>query len=129
MRGTCRSPRFAGDRGDFESDLAAAAAQRATFDHLRSHVPDYVDAGNYVEAPAARDRKLITASGLGDVESAREIFEEAGRAVPRTIAAPRAHIFCRPTLPAMRRRRRQWGVPTSYFLSQLTRREPIVETV
>ncbi|HXD19356.1 MAG TPA: type 1 glutamine amidotransferase family protein [Vicinamibacterales bacterium] len=45
-------------------------------DYLRSHVPDYSDADNYVNAPAVRDRKLITASGLGDVEFARELFEE-----------------------------------------------------
>ena len=30
----------------------------------------------YVDAPAVRDRGLITASGLGDVEFAREIFDE-----------------------------------------------------
>lgn len=45
-------------------------------DYLRSHVPGYAEAANYVEAPAVRDRKLITASGLGDVEFARELFEE-----------------------------------------------------
>ncbi|MDO8676938.1 MAG: DJ-1/PfpI family protein [Acidobacteriota bacterium] len=45
-------------------------------DYLRSHVPGYAEADNYVDAPAVRDRKLITASGLGDVEFARELFEE-----------------------------------------------------
>jgi putative intracellular protease/amidase len=45
-------------------------------DYLRSHVPGYSDADQYVNAPAVRDRKLITASGLGDVEFARELFEE-----------------------------------------------------
>ena len=45
-------------------------------DYLRSHVPGYSESGNYVDAPAVRDRKLITASGLGDVEFARELFEE-----------------------------------------------------
>lgn len=45
-------------------------------DYLRSHVPDYSEAGNYIDAPAVRDRKLITASGLADVEFARELFEE-----------------------------------------------------
>ena len=45
-------------------------------DYLRSHVSGYVDADKYVDAPAVRDRKLITASGLGDVEFARELFEE-----------------------------------------------------
>jgi putative intracellular protease/amidase len=44
--------------------------------YLRSHVPDYSEADTYVDAPAVRDRKLITASGLADVEFARELFEE-----------------------------------------------------
>ena len=47
-------------------------------DYLRSHVAHYTQAANYVDAPAVRDRKLITASGLGDFEFAREIFEELG---------------------------------------------------
>ena len=29
-----------------------------------------------MNAPSVRDRKLITASGLGDIEFARELFEE-----------------------------------------------------
>ena len=45
-------------------------------DYLRSQVPAYSEAGAYVDAPAVRDRKLITASGLGDVEFARELLEE-----------------------------------------------------
>ena len=45
-------------------------------DYLRAQVPGYADAGTYVDEPAIRDRKLITASGLGDVEFARELFEE-----------------------------------------------------
>jgi putative intracellular protease/amidase len=45
-------------------------------DYLRAHVAGYSDSDNYVNAPAVRDRKLITASGLGDVEFARELFEE-----------------------------------------------------
>jgi len=45
-------------------------------EYLRSHVPGYTEAANYVELPAVRDRRLITASGLGDVEFARELFEE-----------------------------------------------------
>ena len=44
--------------------------------YLQSQVPGYDEAQNYVEAPAVRDRGLITASGLGDVEFARELFEE-----------------------------------------------------
>jgi putative intracellular protease/amidase len=47
-------------------------------DYLRSQVPDYSDAGRYVNAPAVRDRHLITASGLADIEFAREIFDELG---------------------------------------------------
>jgi hypothetical protein len=31
-----------------------------------------------VDTPAVRDRGLITASGLGDVEFGRELFEELG---------------------------------------------------
>jgi putative intracellular protease/amidase len=45
-------------------------------EYLRSHVPGYAEAATYVDAPAVRDAKLITASGLGDVEFARELFEE-----------------------------------------------------
>ena len=44
--------------------------------YLQSRVPDYNEAQNYVAAPAVRDRGLITASGLGDIEFARELFEE-----------------------------------------------------
>jgi putative intracellular protease/amidase len=45
-------------------------------EYLRSNVPGYSEAANYVDIPAVRDRGLITASGLGDVEFARELFEE-----------------------------------------------------
>jgi len=45
-------------------------------EYLRSHVPGYAEADAYVDLPAVRDRKLITASGLGDVEFARELLEE-----------------------------------------------------
>lgn len=45
-------------------------------DYLRSHVSGYSEADKYVDAPAVRDGKLITASGLGDVEFARELLEE-----------------------------------------------------
>ena len=45
-------------------------------EYIRAQVPEYADAGAYVDAPAVRDRKLITASGLADVEFARELFEE-----------------------------------------------------
>lgn len=43
---------------------------------LRQHVPEYTESANYVDAGAVRDRKLITASGLADVEFAREIMTE-----------------------------------------------------
>jgi hypothetical protein len=39
-------------------------------------VPGYNEAQNYVVAPAVRDRGLITASGLADVEFAAALFEE-----------------------------------------------------
>jgi putative intracellular protease/amidase len=45
-------------------------------EYLRSHVPGYTEEANYVDLPAVRDRGLITASGLGDIEFARELFEE-----------------------------------------------------
>jgi putative intracellular protease/amidase len=45
-------------------------------DYLRSQVPEYTEAENYVDAPAVRDDGLITASGLNDVEFAFELFEE-----------------------------------------------------
>jgi putative intracellular protease/amidase len=45
-------------------------------EYLRTHVPGYSEAANYVDAPAVRNRGLITASGLADVEFARELFEE-----------------------------------------------------
>jgi putative intracellular protease/amidase len=41
-------------------------------------VPTYAGAARYVDALAVRDRGLITASGLGPTEFAREIFEELG---------------------------------------------------
>jgi len=44
--------------------------------YLRDHVPGYAGAAEYVEAPAVRDRGLITASGLADVEFAAELFNE-----------------------------------------------------
>ena len=45
-------------------------------EYLRSKVPGYAEAASYVDSPAVRDHGLITASGLGDVEFARELFEE-----------------------------------------------------
>jgi putative intracellular protease/amidase len=46
--------------------------------YLQRQVPDYTAAAEYVDAPAVRDRGLITATGLADVEFAREIFAELG---------------------------------------------------
>lgn len=45
-------------------------------DYLQRMVPEYGGADRYVDALAVRDRRVITASGLGAVEFAREIFEE-----------------------------------------------------
>jgi putative intracellular protease/amidase len=44
--------------------------------YLKQYVPAYADEANYVDVPAVRDGGLITASGLADVEFARELFEE-----------------------------------------------------
>jgi len=46
--------------------------------YLRKQVPGYADDSMYVDEPAVRDRGLITASGLGDVEFAGEIMAELG---------------------------------------------------
>lgn len=52
-------------------------------EYLRAKVPGYAAAANYVDLPAVRDRGLITASGLGDVEFARELFEELNVLSPK----------------------------------------------
>ncbi len=41
-------------------------------------VPGYTGAAEYVDEPAVRDRGLITASWLADVEFAAELFNELG---------------------------------------------------
>lgn len=46
--------------------------------YLEQHVPGYEGSAAYVDAPAVRDRGLITASGLADVEFAAELFNELG---------------------------------------------------
>ena len=46
--------------------------------YLSQQVPNYSDAKDYVDASAIRDRGLITASGLADIEFAREIMAELG---------------------------------------------------
>lgn len=68
-------------------------------EYLRALVPDYAEAANYVDAPAVRDRGLITASGLGDVEFAREIFEELNVLSPEDRAAW-AQVFRSARLPS-----------------------------
>ena len=45
-------------------------------DYLASHAAEYRGARHYVEALAVRDRGVITASGVGPIEFAREIFDE-----------------------------------------------------
>ena len=47
-------------------------------EYLRQQVPAYADSATYVDAPAVRDGGLITASGLADVEFARELMAELG---------------------------------------------------
>jgi len=44
--------------------------------YLQHHTRGYVGAENYVEAPAIRDERLISASGLAALEFAREVFVE-----------------------------------------------------
>ena len=44
--------------------------------YLQQQVPGYRGAPQYVDATAVRDRGLITASGLADVEFAKEILAE-----------------------------------------------------
>lgn len=68
-------------------------------DYLRGHVPAYDESANYVDALAVRDRGLITASGLGSVEFAREIFEELNVFSPDDRTAW-AEIFRSGRLPA-----------------------------
>lgn len=46
--------------------------------YLEQHAPGYDGSADYVEAPAVRDRGLITASGLADVEFAAELLNELG---------------------------------------------------
>lgn len=46
--------------------------------YLQARVPEYSESRNYVDLPSVRDDHLITASGLGDVEFARDIMAELG---------------------------------------------------
>jgi putative intracellular protease/amidase len=47
-------------------------------EYLAQHAPSYKGRELYVAELAVRDRGVVTASGLGNVEFAREIFEELG---------------------------------------------------
>jgi putative intracellular protease/amidase len=67
-------------------------------EYLRAHVAGYADGDRYVDAPAVRDRHLITASGLADIEFARELFEELGVLSPEDRALW-ASMFRSATLP------------------------------
>lgn len=67
-------------------------------EYLRALVPGYADADRYVDAPAVRDRHLITASGLADIEFARELFEELEVLSPEDRALW-ASMFRSATLP------------------------------
>lgn len=50
--------------------------------YLKAQVPEYSAEADYVDTLAVRDRGLITASGLGALEFAREIFSELGVFTP-----------------------------------------------
>lgn len=67
-------------------------------EYLKSQVDGYSDAAQYVDVPAVRDRGLITASGLADVEFARELFEELEVLTPEE-RAQWAQIFRSAKLP------------------------------
>lgn len=47
-------------------------------DYLRAQVPGYSEQLKYIDSPVVRDRGLITASGLADVEFAGALFDELG---------------------------------------------------
>ncbi|MGH7489917.1 MAG: type 1 glutamine amidotransferase family protein, partial [bacterium] len=59
---------------------AGVLNDRAHTSNLRSylpkHVPNYAGGTYYVDAPAVRDQRVITASGLAPVDFARQIFAE-----------------------------------------------------
>jgi putative intracellular protease/amidase len=67
-------------------------------EYLRSKVAGYSEADHYVDVPAVRDHGLITASGLADVEFARELFEELDVLTPAH-RAQWAQIFRSARLP------------------------------
>jgi len=60
-------------RAGWLDDHAHTSNERA---YLERMAPAYTGSDRYVDALAVRDRGLITASGVGPTEFAREIFEE-----------------------------------------------------
>ena len=66
---------IAAARAGLLNDRAHTSNER---DYLERFAPEYTGGEQYVEALAVRDRGVITASGLGAIEFAREIFEELG---------------------------------------------------
>jgi putative intracellular protease/amidase len=62
-------------RAGLLDDRAHTSNEAGWLDRLS---PEYAGAARYIDALATRDRGVITASGLGPTEFAREIFEELG---------------------------------------------------
>jgi putative intracellular protease/amidase len=60
-------------RAGLLNDRAHTSNEQA---YLTSLAPEYAGGSRYVDTLAVRDRAVITASGLGPTEFAREIFEE-----------------------------------------------------
>jgi putative intracellular protease/amidase len=71
-------------------------------DYLPKEVPEYRGQSYYVDALAVREEGIITASGLGSVEFAREIFAELG-VMPESDRALWYHVFKHGTFPASSR--------------------------
>lgn len=55
--------------------------------YLEAHVASYVDGGHYVDALAVTDANIVTASGLGCIEFAREIVRLLGLRSAREVDA------------------------------------------
>lgn len=66
---------IAAARAGLLEDRAHTSNERG---YLDAHAPGYRGEARYVDALAVRDRGVVTASGLGPVEFAREIFDELG---------------------------------------------------
>jgi putative intracellular protease/amidase len=71
-------------------------------DYLPKEVPEYRGQSYYVNALAVREDGIITASGLGSVEFAREIFAELG-VMPEADRALWFHVFKHGTFPVSSR--------------------------